>query len=162
VVRDKRVVAVGTDQETLLAQAAAQEQCAEQDLVVVVVPRGGWQEIPTNEGTSPLSRASIPSRTTPVDWSVQQVPAGGRTIPVARLRLTLFCRTLSGQRTGPSSVGSILGRHSPSSRTASISTWRGKASASRRRGGANRARWAPSRFGSPPSAGRSCTARWCC
>jgi hypothetical protein len=46
VVRNKRVITVGTDQNSLLAEAALQEQCPEDDLIVVAVPRGDLQEIP--------------------------------------------------------------------------------------------------------------------
>ena len=46
VVHRKRVVAVGADREALVRQAAAQEQCPPEDLVVVAVPSGGLWEIP--------------------------------------------------------------------------------------------------------------------
>jgi hypothetical protein len=46
VVYHKRVVGVGTDQNALLAKAAAQEHCPEEDLVIVLVPRADLQEIP--------------------------------------------------------------------------------------------------------------------
>lgn len=46
VVRNKRVVAIGSDRDALLAQAAAQEQCPPEELVVVAVPRAGLWEIP--------------------------------------------------------------------------------------------------------------------
>jgi hypothetical protein len=46
VVRNKRVILVGTNQASLVARAAAQEQCPEEDLAVVLVPRSDVQEIP--------------------------------------------------------------------------------------------------------------------
>ena len=46
VVQNKKVVAVGTDRQALVFQAAAQEQCAPEDLVVLVVPRVSLAEIP--------------------------------------------------------------------------------------------------------------------
>jgi hypothetical protein len=46
VVYHKRVIAVGTDEQALLRQAAAQEGCPEQDLVVVPVPSSDLHEIP--------------------------------------------------------------------------------------------------------------------
>ncbi len=38
VIRNKRLLAVGFDQSSLLAQASAQEQCPEWELVVYLVP----------------------------------------------------------------------------------------------------------------------------
>jgi hypothetical protein len=46
VVHNKRVVAVGTDRQILVSQAAAQENCAPEELVVLVVPRVSLAEIP--------------------------------------------------------------------------------------------------------------------
>jgi hypothetical protein len=46
VVYNKRVIAVGNDEEAILRQAAAQEGCPEQDLVVVPVPTSDLNEIP--------------------------------------------------------------------------------------------------------------------
>jgi hypothetical protein len=46
VVHDKRVVAVGTDRQALVTQAAARENCEPEDLVVLVVPRVSLAEIP--------------------------------------------------------------------------------------------------------------------
>lgn len=46
VVHNKRVVAVGTDRQALVKQAAAQENCPEIDLVVMVVPVLDLNEIP--------------------------------------------------------------------------------------------------------------------
>ena len=44
VVRKKRVIAVGTDQRSLLAHAATEEQCSPTELVVELVPgRGLWE-----------------------------------------------------------------------------------------------------------------------
>jgi hypothetical protein len=45
--------------------------------------------------------ASPPSRTTPVDWSVQQLALGTKQVPSGRLRITLYFRNLSGKRTTP-------------------------------------------------------------
>ena len=46
VVHKKRVVAIGTDQRSLLAQAAAQEQCPPGELVVELVLRADLLDIP--------------------------------------------------------------------------------------------------------------------
>jgi hypothetical protein len=46
VVYQKRVIAVGTDEQALLRQAAAQEGCPELELVVVPVPSPDLHEIP--------------------------------------------------------------------------------------------------------------------
>jgi len=46
VVRNRRVVAIGTDPATLLAQAAVHENCPEEELLIVPVPRADLQEIP--------------------------------------------------------------------------------------------------------------------
>ena len=46
VVHNKRVVAVGTDRQVLVSQATAQENCAPEDLLVMVVPRVSLAEIP--------------------------------------------------------------------------------------------------------------------
>lgn len=46
VVHRKRVIAVGTDQPSLVRQAAAQESCPEEDLVVIAVSRPDLQETP--------------------------------------------------------------------------------------------------------------------
>jgi hypothetical protein len=46
VVRNKRVVAHGLDENQLVKQAAAQEQCPEYELVVLVVPPLEFWEIP--------------------------------------------------------------------------------------------------------------------
>ena len=46
VVHRKRVIGVGIDRRQLLSQAATQEKFAEEDLVVVTVPRPDLQEIP--------------------------------------------------------------------------------------------------------------------
>jgi hypothetical protein len=46
VVHRKRVVAVGSDRDTIVAKAAAEERCAREDLVVVAVPRDDLSEIP--------------------------------------------------------------------------------------------------------------------
>ncbi|HUY31639.1 MAG TPA: hypothetical protein VMV69_02590 [Pirellulales bacterium] len=45
-VYNKRVVGVGTDRDTLTAQAAQQAQCSSQDLVVLAVPVADLTEIP--------------------------------------------------------------------------------------------------------------------
>lgn len=46
VVHRKRVVAVGTDRNALVAQAAALERCPKDELAVVVVPRADLWDIP--------------------------------------------------------------------------------------------------------------------
>jgi hypothetical protein len=46
VVHKKRVVAVGTNRQNLVTEAAARENCAPEDLVVLVVPRVSLDEIP--------------------------------------------------------------------------------------------------------------------
>jgi Family of unknown function (DUF5678) len=46
VVRNKRVVAHGTDRPALVAHAAAMEGCPDYELIVVVVPPDGPWEIP--------------------------------------------------------------------------------------------------------------------
>jgi hypothetical protein len=46
VIHQKRVLAVGTDQDALLHQAATEENCPEDELVVVAVPSPDIQEIP--------------------------------------------------------------------------------------------------------------------
>jgi hypothetical protein len=46
VVHDKRVIAVGTDRQVLVTEAASREKCGPEDLVVIVVPRAGLAEIP--------------------------------------------------------------------------------------------------------------------
>jgi deoxycytidylate deaminase len=45
-VRNKRVIAVGTNDETLLKEAAEREGCPKEDLLLVVVPQLGLEEIP--------------------------------------------------------------------------------------------------------------------
>lgn len=46
VVHRKRVIAVGTDQDELIRQAAAQEKCPEAELVVVPMPQADCDEVP--------------------------------------------------------------------------------------------------------------------
>jgi hypothetical protein len=46
VVHNKRVVAVGTNRQELVAQAAVQERCEPEELVVMVVPPANLTEIP--------------------------------------------------------------------------------------------------------------------
>ncbi len=46
VVHNKRVVAVGSDRQALVTEAAALENCDAEDLVVLVVPRVSLAEIP--------------------------------------------------------------------------------------------------------------------
>lgn len=39
IIRNRRVIAVGTDQDALLAEATAREQCSEEELAIALVPR---------------------------------------------------------------------------------------------------------------------------
>jgi hypothetical protein len=48
VIRNKRIIAVGNDQKSLLRQAAAQEGCPEWEFVVEVVPPDDLWEIPVD------------------------------------------------------------------------------------------------------------------
>jgi hypothetical protein len=46
VIRNRRVLAVGRDRQSLVAQAADAEHCAPHELLVMVVPPEGLWEIP--------------------------------------------------------------------------------------------------------------------
>jgi hypothetical protein len=46
VIHNKKVIAVGTDREVLVSEAAARENCEPEELVVMIVPRPSLAEIP--------------------------------------------------------------------------------------------------------------------